>query len=134
MNVENALNQLGIDAITGVNLMDWLGVSIDELHSPQRFGRLQSVIGYLKQFPEDAQRFIIQKSTRGKMVDKLDHVFEYTNLLKQKEGQMNELHAVEKEKIALTNADEQTIFDLTTRETLISDRLTRTNDEISIYE
>ena len=86
MNPEAIFDGMGVDAITGVKLMDWLGVTAEELQVPQRFHRLQDIVQFLKQFPEDTQRFLISKSTRGKLVDKLDHFFEYTSLLKEKQA------------------------------------------------
>lgn len=84
MNIERSFEDLGIDAVTGVRLMDVLNVSPHELALPQRFSRLSTIIDYLKLFSEDTQRFLINKATRGKPIDKLDHMFEYVDLLKQK--------------------------------------------------
>lgn len=97
MDIESAFQDLGANALDATRIMDSLGLSTSDLHIPQRFSRLQAVIQYLKQFSEDTQRFIVNKSTRGKAVDKLNHVFEYTGLLKEKSIYDQELSKVQKE-------------------------------------
>lgn len=84
INIETAFNELGIDAATGVELMDWLQISPIDLGDPTRFSKFHSVIDYFKQFPVDTQRYLIRKAINNKNVDKLNHVWEYAELLKRK--------------------------------------------------
>lgn len=126
---------LGVDAITGVELMDFLDLTADELQDPRRFSQLQQVISFFKQFPTDTQRFLIKKVTTGKMVDKLKHVLEYTRLLSKKSALENELDAVEKERSAIeASGDPIALQQISFKANDIERMLTGTNDEIRIYE
>lgn len=97
MEVASAFSDLGVDAVTGTLLMESLGLSPDELKSPERFHKLKATIEFLKDYSEDTQRFLINKATRGKLVDKLDHMFGYTNILKEKVAREKVLAEIEKE-------------------------------------
>ena len=132
-NPESTFNELGIDVITGVELMEALNLSVDEIGFPQRFHRLQEVVGYLKQFPLDTQRYLIKKACYGKNVDKLDHMFEYTNLLKNKFELENTMKEIEVEKSAVMN-DLSKGIELAMREKDVSGRLSAVKDECQIYE
>ena len=105
MNVETVFNDLGVNAIKASEMLDMFGLSVEELNIPQVFTKLQSVIGYLSQFPEDTQRFLINKATRGKMIDKLGHMFEYSMILKEKEANEKLLEQKTKEISALGMLD-----------------------------
>lgn len=134
MEIQSAFNDLGVNAIVATNLMDLLGLYPDDFHDPVRFSRFQSVVNYLKQFPDDTQRFLITKSTRGKPIDKLDHVFEYTNLLKQKFAQEETLDRL-KEEISAMEAMGDPKAGLTALQKDEMDRqLSATLQEIDIYE
>lgn len=135
MNPEAIFDGMGVDAITGVKLMDWLGVTAEELQVPQRFHRLQDIVQFLKQFPEDTQRFLISKSTRGKLVDKLDHFFEYTSLLKEKQAKEALLQNLDKERSAVEmSGDEILKRDVAQRSLQVSESLAKVKAEIEIYE
>lgn len=134
-NAESTLNQLNVNAITGVSLMNMLGIGLDELSDPRRFAQLEQVIAFLKQFPDDTQRFLVSKATAGKQVDKLSHMFEYTNLLKNKEGQEKVIDGIIKEKSALEMSNDTfRIQEVASQEEAALQTLARLKDEIAIYE
>ncbi len=134
MNVETAINDLGVNAVQAVTMMDLLGITPDDFINPTRFARFQVVVDYLKQFPDDTQRFLITKATRGKMVDRLDHIFEYTNLLKQKFAQEETLDSIKKE-LSVLEATGDPKIELTRHQKDEMDRqIDLITQEISIYE
>jgi hypothetical protein len=133
MNAESIFEELGVSAITGVNLLDWLSISPEELSIPQRFSKLQGIIGFLKSFPEDTQRFLVNKATRGKQVDKLDHMFEYTNLLTKKSEHEQELKMIEQEK-SVVAFDQVRMDELQLRESEVKKNLDQTLEEVYLYE
>lgn len=135
MNPEAAFGDLGIDAVTGTLFLDLLDMSPDEFASPERFSKLRSVIDYLKQFPEDTQRFLVTKATRGKYVDRLDHMFEYTSLLKAKEEKEKALAGLERESSATEHVDDPFLkVDLAKRSIDTREALKEIKEEIAIYE
>jgi hypothetical protein len=132
-NPEQLFNDLNVDVITGVELMEALNIGVDEIGFPQRFHRLQEVVGYLKQFPIDTQRYLIRKACYGKQVDKLDHMFEYTNLLKNKYEIEQNLGKIKAEKSAVGN-DMGKAIAIAQVEKETEEHLARVNDEVQIYE
>lgn len=135
MNAENAFNSAGVDPISGVQLMATLGMSNDDLIIPQRFQKFQEILSFFSKFSEDTQRFLVSKATRGKMVDKLDHIFEYTQLLKQKEGYESELRNLGMENSAVEmHGDSMLMSELSHRAMDIRQRLSNVREEIDIYE
>lgn len=135
MNTEDIFRGLGLDAVTGVKLLDWLDLSTDELQIPQRFSKLQAVIGFLKDVPEDTQRFLIAKATRGKMVDKLDHMYEYTGLLNEKKMHEDKLGEIDKERSILELSNEpELVIDAAKRSMDVRGNLDKIKEEIYLYE
>lgn len=135
MNPESAFNELGVDAVTGSLLMEVLGVTTAELQIPRRFEQLKAVINYLKDFPEDTQRYLINKATRGKMVDKLEHMAEYTNLLKQRTFNQDILKKIDDERSATAGNSEPTIErEIAQRALDVRATIGKLSDEISLYE
>lgn len=133
--MDQKLNDLGIDAITGISLMDQLDMNPDDLAIPQRFSRLKEVIGFFKQFPEDTQRFLITKATRGKAVDKLNHIFEYTKLLTKRSEYEDILQGIDKEKSALGfMIDPIKAQAIAERSVETRTSLEMVSDEIKVYE
>jgi hypothetical protein len=114
--------------------MELLDLSPSDFVNPVRFARFQSVATYLKQFPEDTQRFLITKSTRGKVVDRLDHVFEYTNLLKQKFAQEKTLERLKEELSAMEAIGDPQSHLTQAQSEEMDAQLNRTLEEIQIYE
>lgn len=135
MDIERKFNDLNIDAITGVRLLELLDLSADELALPQRFNQFKDVISYLKQFPEDTQRFIVNKSTRSKAVDKLSHIFEYINILKEKEYTEGLFENTKKEKSVLeTSTDEFEKQEVEDRYKELETKINTLKDELFLYE
>ena len=134
-NAETTFNDLGVSAILGTQLLGWLNLSLEDLAIPSRFTKLQSCIDYLKQFPDDTQRFLINKATRGKAVDKLDHLYEYTNLLKEKTSIEANLKANASELSVISGSqDMMKISELTSKVDSLQTNLRHINEEITIYE
>lgn len=135
ISTEQAFNDLNIDAVTGVQMLEWLGVVPSELSDPQRFSRLQSIISYFKQFPPDTQRFLIMRATKNKMVDKLQHVWEYSQLLQQKKVYEDINISIDRERSALgENSDPALKSSIESRSLENREQLARINDEINLYE
>lgn len=101
MDIEQQFNDLGVDAITGIQLMQSLGLNSDDFYDGARFMRFKDVIDFFKDIPD--RDYILNKITIGKNVDRLDHTWTYTQLAKQKrelkshiEDRMNKLTTIEK--------------------------------------
>lgn len=135
MNIETALGDLGVDAVTGVLLLDLLDMTPMELEAPQRFQRLKVVIDYLKQFPEDTQRFLVAKATRGKMVDRLNHMYEYVHLLSKKDSLEKSIADIDKERSAVELSNDPLLQTEVARRSLeVRTALDHIKEEISLYE
>lgn len=135
ISTESAFNKLGIDAVTGVELMDWLGLSPIDFGDPARFGRFQSIIDYMKQFSTDTQRFLIRKVVNGKNVDKLSYMWEYTELLKNKKAAEEAIEKTKAEASALNaGSDPALSVSFAARETEVRTALNAIIGEMAIYE
>ena len=135
MQISTAFQELGISAVLGTELLDTLGLSTDDIQIPQRFSKFQSVIHFLKQFPEDTQRFLINKATRGKTVDKLEHFYDYTNLLREKAEYEKVLDRLEKDFSVIEMSDD--LLHITEVQVKLSDtkqKLGILKEEQEIYE
>ncbi len=133
MNPETAFGDLGVNAITGSMLMEMLDLTMDDLSSPRRFSCLREVIAFLSKLPEDDQRFLVSKATRGKNVDKLSHMREYVLLLSKKSSYEDEMARAE----GVIASEDSPVGDValaraTARE--IGDRMRSLSEEIAIYE
>lgn len=84
MSIEDNFKDANIDAITGTELMDMLGLSSEDFMSPQRFEKFKNVIKYLKNVP-DKEYFIKKLTVRSLGDDKLQKVWEYCELSKKKD-------------------------------------------------
>ena len=73
---------MGVSALYATNLMGLLGLHPDELLDAARFERFKDVLMHLKD--NQQYEYIVNKLTRGKSVDKLDHLWSYGKLEKQK--------------------------------------------------
>ena len=135
ISMESAMNELGVDAITGVELMEWLGVTQVDLSDPSRFSRLHDVINYFKQFQPDTQRYLILRATSGKMVDKLNHVWEYSQLLSRRKSHEDMLTNIEKERSILgENPDPLVKQSVESKSLEAQENIAKINSEIAIYE
>lgn len=135
INVETAFNELGVDAITGVELMDWLGVSSFDFSDSSRFSKFHTVIDYLKGFPTDTRRFLVRRATNNKNVDKLQHMWEYTELLKNKRSIEESLEKIRIESSALGSDSDPVIRMAHAQKEIESkDALNKVSTEIRLYE
>lgn len=89
MDIERQFEDLGVDAITGVKLMQLTGISSDDFIDPVRFMRFKDVIGFFKDIPD--KEYLINRVLLGKVVDKLDHLWGYTQLLQQRASTENRI-------------------------------------------
>lgn len=135
MKPESAFADLNIDAMTGVRLMEALGLSTIDFSNPARFTRLSQVIDFLRQYPEDTQNFLISRVTTGKMGDRLDKVFEYTQLLERKRTVEQSLETVKKEASVIPlEADPILRESIARREIETFSQLQSIGNEIAVYE
>lgn len=73
----------GVDAIKGSQIMDLLDLSLEELNIPQRFNRFVEIADFMKNYSNFPH--VIRKICIGKDVDRLSHVWTYTQLAKNRE-------------------------------------------------
>jgi hypothetical protein len=134
MDPESAFNDLGVNAVTGTRLMEMLDVTMTDLIDPQRFSRLRSITEFLSQFPEDTQRFLVNKATRSKNLDKLTHMFEYSELLKERAKAEESLKScVEEMSMVLSAGDMDRHMELASKKPSIEKRLADVTEEIDLY-
>lgn len=89
-------------------IMELLGVNPNDLIDPSRFKRFQDTARYLSQF--ENYPYMIKKLTIGKNVDKLNHLWEWTALAKQRQELASEF--------AQASTEEQELVGDTDPETL----------------
>lgn len=94
MNPES-FDELGVDAMTGSEIMGLLGLQGYQLADPITFGKISEVVNYLKNIPD--RSFFVNRITAGKPVDKLNHVWSYIQVLGKKDHLVQELKKVEEE-------------------------------------
>lgn len=89
-------DDLGIDAVSGSEIMNLLGITPYQLDDPIIFNRISEVVKYLKEIPDKS--FFVNRITAGKPgVNKLDHVWSYIEVLNKREDIQNGLLQAEKE-------------------------------------
>lgn len=132
ISAEQAFNELGIDAITATEMMDWLGISKIDLGDPSRFSKFQSVIEYFKQFPSDTQRFLIRRVTQNPNHDRLQRVWEYAELLKNKKSAEDAIEKIKTEASAVSDPVLQ--HNYVAREAEARQALTAVTQEMALYE
>lgn len=132
MNAETIFNDLGTNAVKASEIMDILGITIDDIGIPQTFTKLQSVIKYLSQYPDDTQRFLINKATRGKPIDKLSHMFEYTLILKDKE-QYDKLLEQKNKELSVIGNDSIKSEKLFNEKNTIIEKIKELGDELETF-
>lgn len=135
ISTETAFNDLGVDAVTGTELMEWLGISPADFVEPLRFSRFHEVIDYFKDMSPDTRRYMIRRATHNKNVDKLQYVWEYTQLLKQKRSMEESMEKLKNEGSALgPDSDPVLRMDHAQKEISARDELNRLTQEVEIYE
>ena len=83
MSIEGRFNDLGIDPVIAVKLMDLLNVSSDDFIDARRFERFKDVASYIGRF--ENYEYMIRKLTLTKNMDRLDHMWEWCQLSKQRQ-------------------------------------------------
>lgn len=135
ISTEQAFNELGVNAVDGTEFMDILGLSPMDIADPQRFSRFRSVLDFFKQFPADTSRFMIRKVTNGKNVDKLQYVWEYAELLRQKAQAEKTIERVRTEASAMGSTTDPDVASLYSGELLAAKKqLDFITKETAIYE
>lgn len=133
MNTEQIFQELGLNPIMAVTLMENLDLTAEHLNDPYVFNKLQTVIDFLKDYPEDTQRFLLRKATFGKQ-DKLKVFHEYTHLLKEKKyrEEVAEKLKTEKSAVEATN-DPFKIAEIDVKEKENLSKIQSLREEIEIY-
>lgn len=135
MDIEKAFSELGVSAVLGTGLMAQFGLSADDFAIPSTFVKFKSIVDFLVQFPEDTQRFLITKGTRGSMGDKLEHFFDYANILKEKAAYQQVLEKVNKEVEILEHTnDPQIIGEVKARQADLQEKIHRLTEEQNLWE
>lgn len=131
MSVSESFNRLGINAIKGSEMMSMLNISPEELSIPQRFQQFKEVFDYLQDF--ENYRYVINKITRGKDVDRLEHTHSYITLAKEREFLSRQKEAME-EQITKSEALGATDFELISRHTETLKDLETVTAEMEFHE
>ena len=135
MNPEQVMNQLGVNAITGTRLLDLLDISMDDLRIPQTFSKVQDIINFLAPLSEDTQRFMIQRATAGKMVDKVKHFHEYIQLVQKNSSLQEQYEALNAERRlveGMTTPEETELFE--SKKQGLEKNIQDVLEEMGIYE
>lgn len=126
----------GVDAIKGSEIMGLLDLTPEDFGIPKRFSQFRDVVDFMKGFSD--YRYVLNKITRGKQVDKLDHAWSYTALAKEKNNKLAQLSDLESKMSEINRFGDES-----TKEKLngISDMylqmkkdLVYLDEEMSIYE
>lgn len=135
MDIEQQFNDLGVDAVIGTELMNLLGLNQYDIMDTPRFIRFQEVIQYFKNQPE--RSFVINKLTIGKMVDKLDHVWGYIELQRQKAQYEIETMKAQINLNSIDKDDPNLAEKYDTAQAILDDALNKmniTNEQSLLYE
>lgn len=112
MDIERKFEDLGVDAVQGIKLMKLMNISSDDFIEQARFMRFKDVIDYFKDISHPD--YIINTICVGKPVDRLDHVWGYVDLSKQK-ARLNSVLEEKRQKLkdieSLGSKDAKTIVD-----------------------
>jgi hypothetical protein len=133
MDIETKFNDLGVDAITGIQLMKTLNINSDDFYDESRFMRFKDIIDYFKNVPD--RDYLLGMITIGKPVDRLDHVWGYTKLQIQKNAIKSTLEAENKKFDLLKDSNDE--IEIKAQENKINEQkveLMKVDRQISIYE
>lgn len=95
--MEEKLNDLGLGTFLGVDIINTVGVMPESLDNPAVFEKIKDIADYLKTVPPEHRSYFMNRVTVGKNVDKLDHLWGYVELNKQKDSKMKELERLKEE-------------------------------------
>lgn len=95
--MEEKFNDMGIDALTGSEVMMRVGVSPSDLRSPQTFEKVKDIMQFMKTVPQGDRSYFLNKITAGKAVNKLDHVWGYVELSKKRSEAEKTLNQLKEE-------------------------------------
>lgn len=85
---------MGVSPIFATSLMGLLEIHPDELVDSVRFERFKDVLICLKD--DKNYSYIVNKLTRGKQIDKLNHVWSYTKLEHEKKRLLEERDGIQR--------------------------------------
>ena len=132
MDIERQFEDLGVDAITGIQLMRSLGLNGDDFYDDVRFMRFKDIIDYFKDVPD--RDYLLNMITIGKNVDRVDHVWGYTQLMKQKNQLQKSIDSEQKKyDILSTTEDELAIKQQEGVLTNFKTELYKTDEQIGQY-
>lgn len=94
-NANTTFDGIGADVLTSVEVMSELGMSAMDLAFPEKFERFKDVVEYLKDQPDRSH--FISKAVAGKDVNRLDHLWGYVTLNKNRDALMNQLKKLDEE-------------------------------------
>lgn len=133
---------MGLSPLFAIGLMRLLEIHPDELIDATRFERFKDVLVCLKD--DKNYSYLVTKLTTGKSVDKLNHVWGYTKLGKDKEKLLEERAGIQKnldlilrmagDKQVNDPADVAGYSDHLKMLDGVNDRLNMINGEMSFYE
>lgn len=133
MDIERRFEDLGVDAITGLKLMRTLGLNQDDFYDEARFMRFKDVIDYFKDVQDT--EYLFNKLFVGKMVDRLDHLWGYTQLVKQKENLNKSIEQnTKKLDLIMATGDDMAIQEQQDILNANKIELSKTNEQIYSYE
>lgn len=136
MNTDQLFQELGINPLIATKLMGYLDLNTGDLNDPFNFSKIQDVVDFLKQYPEDDQRFMIRKVTIGKQ-DKLKVMHEYTQILKDKAFHENTIAKIREEKRNMAfqegGPDLEKVKSLDEQEVYSKSKLNQVKEELEFY-
>lgn len=126
----------GTDAITGSEIMGILGLSTDDFGLAQNYEKFKDIVQFMKGYSD--YRYVLNKITRGKMVDKLDHAWNYVSIVKEKNHKKEKISELERKITELsTFGDENStsvLKDLTMMHVDMKKDLALIESEMGLYE
>lgn len=92
--MEDKLNEMG-DVVIATEVMRATGLSGDHLQDGYTLNKLKDVLDYLKGVPD--KMFFVEKATRNKNGNKLDMLWSYVALHKDKDGVLKKMKDLEEQ-------------------------------------
>jgi hypothetical protein len=86
---------LDIDPIEGTEIMQLVGLDPTDLRFPDKLAKMRDITAYLAGRID--KRYIVNKITAGRNVDRLEHIWGYLNLRKQLDSKHSELEKLQEE-------------------------------------